>query len=124
MKAGRRMIAAGIGLALAAGLGGCGTPSGDTSTAEATVKGVVKLNGKPATEGEISFDPSNYQRQVPAKTAPIGKDGSYTITTMVGPNTIKLTGPIVKKFGILAYRQKNLTVEKGDNTFDFETTTK
>ena len=124
MMFGKRMIAGAAGLVLVAGMNGCGTPSGDTSTTEATVKGVVKLNGKPATEGEISFDASNYQRQVAPKVAPIGKDGSYTISTLVGPNTVKLGGSLLKKYEILSYRQKNMKVDRGDNTFDFETETR
>src|SRR4051794_1620116 len=52
---------------------GCGgKPSVDSSNTEATVKGVVTINGAPATGGEISFDPTNYQRKfAPLAVAPL-----------------------------------------------------
>jgi hypothetical protein len=115
------------GLVTAASLfvmGGCeeGPPSSDSSTTKATVKGVVKIAGVPATEGEITFNPANNKRQdVPTVTAPIGKDGSYTIQTLTGENNIKLGGSIVKKFPIAGRESRSLFVKSGENTFDFET---
>jgi hypothetical protein len=105
-------------------LAGCegGPPSVDTSSAKATVKGVVKIAGAPATEGEITFNPANTQRKdVAVVSAPIGKDGSYTIQTLTGENTVKLGGSIVKKFPIAGRESKPFVVKSGDNTFDFET---
>jgi hypothetical protein len=105
-------------------VGGCeeGPPSVDTSNTKATVKGVVKIAGVPATEGEITFNPANIQRKdVPAVSAPIGKDGSYTIQTLTGENNIKLGGAIVKKFPIAGRESRSFFVKSGENTFDFET---
>src|SRR5947209_1699427 len=90
---GRRYPTPGLAL-LAAGLvavGGCGHSATTSSTAEGTVTGTVTVRGKRATEGTVTFDPSNAQRKmVPARTAPIGKDGTYTITTLVGGNHVEV----------------------------------
>ena len=105
--------------------GGCGEgkPAVDTSHTEATVKGVVKINGEPATEGEISFDPANYLRKNEvARLAPIGKDGTYTIKTLTGENQIKLKGMLARKTPALQYEARMLDVKSGENTFDFEVT--
>src|SRR3954464_13032273 len=75
------------------GCGGGGTPSVSGSSQEVPVKGTVTIQGKPTTGGEIIFDPSNIKRpDAKARTAPIGKDGSYTITTLVGENTVTVSG--------------------------------
>jgi hypothetical protein len=118
-----------VGLMTAAMLGifvGCeGAPAVDTSTTEATVKGVVKVGGVPATEGEIVFDPANYKRKdVAARSAPIGKDGTYTIKTLTGENQVKLGGSIARKKPILSRVQHAYDVHPGENTFDFETSEK
>jgi len=104
-------------------LGGCGggAPAVDTSNTEATVKGVVRVGGTPATEGEIVFDPRNYKRKdASARSAPIGKDGTYTIQTLTGENQVKLGGSLARKNPILQRVQHSLDVHPGDNTFDFE----
>jgi hypothetical protein len=114
------------GLLAAASLwfsGGCdvSSKSVDSSSTEATVKGVVKVNGAPATAGEIVFDPSNSSRPDATKrTAPIGKDGSYTIKTLTGENVVTLSGSVTKKNGALAYTKRATLVNPGENTFDFE----
>jgi len=102
---------------------GCGEspPSVDSSNAEATVKGVVKIGGVPATEGEIAFDPTNFKRpNEKIRTAPIGKDGTYSIKTLTGENVIRLGGAITKKNSALEYSKKAMMVNSGENTFDFE----
>ena len=69
-----------VGLAAALFVGwGCGggAPPVDSSTAEATVQGTVTARGKPVTRGVITFDPSNIERPVGPRTAPIGKDGTH-----------------------------------------------
>ena len=105
--------------------GGCGSqPGAETSTNEVTVKGIVKLDGKPVTEGEIVFDPSNYQRQSPPKSAPIGKNGSYEVKTLAGLNTVRLGPGLLKKYPILQHRHKTFNAQDAENTFDFEADTK
>src|SRR5262249_20268360 len=44
---------------LVTGWGCSGTPPVDTSTAEATVHGVISIKGKPVTSGRVVFDPAN-----------------------------------------------------------------
>jgi len=71
---------------------GCGEPKPSVSTSrqEVTVSGTVKVYGDLATSGEISFDPSNYLRNEAPRTALIDKEGRYTITTLVGPNSVRV----------------------------------
>jgi hypothetical protein len=79
--------------AIAMAVIGCGDskPSVSTSRQPVTVSGTVKIRGKLASEGEISFDPSNYLRNEAPRTAPISKDGRYSITTLVGQNTVRVS---------------------------------
>ena len=105
------------------GAGGCGggPPSVDTSNTEATVTGVVKIAGAPATEGEISFNPANIQRKDAAtRTAPIGKDGTYTVKTLTGINEVRLGGAIARKKPILSRETRSVDVKSGGMTYDFE----
>jgi len=101
---------------------GCsGKPSVDSSNAEATVKGVVTVNGAPATEGQIVFDASNYQRKlVPLAVGPIGKDGSYSVKTLTGDNEASLQGAIVTKDKLLGYQKKRVELKEGENTFNWD----
>ena len=110
------------GLLAAGAVAGCegSPPSVDSSNTEATVKGVVKVDGAPATEGEIVFDASNYKRPDAApRTAPIGKDGTYTIKTFTGANVARLGGALTKKKTALQYTKRPVNVTSGENTFDF-----
>jgi hypothetical protein len=87
----RRHAAGWLALALWVAGGGCNTfaPGLSGSTVEATVSGIVRVRGKPVTNGEITFRSSNVNRRgAPTKNAPIGKDGRYTITTVVGENFV------------------------------------
>ncbi len=119
----RRRAFVGLSVALglwgAAGCGG-GPPSVDSSTTEATVKGVVRINGTLAKNGEITFDPTNYVRKdAAARTAPIGQDGAYTVKTLTGENVIRLSGAVTKKNGALQSTKRAMMVKPGENTFDF-----
>jgi hypothetical protein len=107
-------------LALGAGSGcGDGKPPVSALLTEATVKGKVLLDGKPVTQGNVLFDPGNYRRKmVSAREAPIGKDGTYLVKTLVGDNTITIRGPEVDRDRDLAYQQFVLRVEDGENAFD------
>lgn len=95
-------------------------PSTSSSTTEATVKGSVLIDGKPVTSGDILFDASNYQRQMPARSAPISKDGTYEIKTYLGENTIKLGGAAARRSPIVQNMKRSLDVKAGENTFNFE----
>jgi hypothetical protein len=130
------VVAIGIGLGLVCS--GCAQkPSASTSTVEATVSGVVTFDGKPITEGEVTFDPSNYQRKKEiARTAPIGADGRYTIRTLVGYNSVQVSSPQLAKNTVSAasaeggglenaamgvgYELLDCEVKAGENNFDIE----
>jgi hypothetical protein len=102
------------------GCGG-GTPAVDTSTTEATVKGVVAIRGKPVTQGTISFDPSNVKRKFePVRSAPIGKDGSYAVKTLVGANQVTFSGPAFDKDRQLQDVLLPFDVQAAENTFNVE----
>src|SRR4051794_21185477 len=73
--------------------GGGSAPAVSSSLTEATVSGTVTIKGKPATKGDVTFDPANSQRNVAARSAPIGADGTYTVTTLLGGNTVRVTSP-------------------------------
>ena len=108
-------------------LAGCGDapPSVQSSTTEATVKGVVKVDGVPAKDGEVVFDPTNYKRpSATPKKAPIGPDGSYSITTLIGENTVKIGGAVAQKYTILQQVRKSCDVQGGENTFDLDLSSK
>ena len=67
--------------------------------------GTVTIRGKPMKGGEITFDPANYQRKDAAKrTGKINDDGTYEVTTLVGHNTVLLSGPAITKEPNLGYR--------------------
>src|SRR4051812_35136641 len=102
---------------------GCGSdaPPVDTSTTEATVKGIVTIRSKPVSEGTISFDPSNMKRKSePVRNAKIGKDGSYTIKTLVGRNNVSVSTPVTDKDPVLQYNSFSFDVANGDNTYAIE----
>ncbi len=102
---------------------GCGDdkPAVDTSTTEATVKGTVKLKGKLLTRGEIAFDPSNYQRKnETARRVPIGKDGSYSVKTLVGANRVSFSVPEMARDPKLQDLSLQYDVQPGENTYDIE----
>jgi hypothetical protein len=115
------------GLMTAAALwisGGCGgdsPPSVDTSKTEATVKGVVKVAGAPATEGEVVFNPANSSRKdVAPRSAPIGKDGTYSIKTLTGGNEVRLGGAVAKKNPLLERQSRQVEVKPGESSVDLE----
>ncbi|SIN79461.1 hypothetical protein SAMN05444166_0899 [Singulisphaera sp. GP187] len=101
-------------------LSGCdqsgGAPSVSSSTEEGTVHGTVTVNGKLASGGKILFDPSNIHRKsVSAASAEIGKDGTYSVKTLIGENLIRVESPETKK-GM--FNVDSFDVKSGDNTHD------
>jgi uncharacterized Zn-binding protein involved in type VI secretion len=106
-------------LALAAVLflgAGCGSAG---QSADATVTGKVLINGKPpATEGTVLFMPAAGGAVV--REAPIGKDGTYTVTTATGANNVTLGGKLVARHARLCYQMRSCQVRSGSNTFDLD----
>lgn len=115
-------LAAAVLLVIGLDLGcGEGKPSVDTSTEEASVKGIIKFKGKPVTKGEIAFDPSNYQRKSEAaRRAKIGPDGSYTVKTLVGDNRVSFSIAEMARDPALQDYMIPFIVKTGENTFDVD----
>jgi hypothetical protein len=108
-------------------LAGCGgTPYLESSTQEATVKGTVKVRGKPIDGGDLLFNASNSNRKVETRDAPVGKDGTYTVKAYVGLNIVTLTPPKArtnaqdKAFFGVGYDEKPVDVKSGENTADLD----
>jgi len=106
-------------------LAGCGEgpPPVSSTNAEATVHGTVTYKGAPVEGGDIRFDPSNVQRRdAKTATAPIGKDGTYKVTTLQGSNMVRFSLPaeLTKQDPALATTEKPYDVPGGDSTLDIK----
>jgi hypothetical protein len=109
--------------AVALVVAGCGEdkPSVESSAQEGTVTGTVKIRGKPMKGGEITFDPTNYQRKdAKQRTGKIGDDGTYSVSTLVGHNAVRVLGPAITKEPSLGYAAQTLEVTAGSNTLDID----
>lgn len=102
---------------------GCnqGMPDVSSSTAEATVKGTVKVRGKTVAKGTVIFDPANMKRPDSAsREAPINSDGTYEIKAIVGGNSVRLAGPMLAKEPSLEYQSLPAEVQSGENQINLE----
>jgi hypothetical protein len=119
----RRHVVSWLAVSLWVAGGGCGNPFG--STEEATVKGIVRVRGKPATNGQITFRASNSNRRnAPTTNAPIGKDGSYTVKTLVGENSVTVICKelFARKNQMLVDLEDGqmVKIQAGENTLDID----
>ena len=116
----RGCVAGLAGVCLAAGCGQA--PSTSSSGEEATIKGLVTFEGKPVKKGSITFDPSNVNRRMAsATTATINGDGTYSVNSLVGRNTISFNLPgLGTSKNKLNYAQIFYEVKPGENTFNAE----
>jgi hypothetical protein len=109
---------------LAWSLVGCdsGIPPVDSTLEEATVKGTINVQGKPLSGGHVQFFAGNIARKVGPALAPIGKDGSYTIKTLVGVNLVTLQPERTRAhlYRGLEYEEKTVNVKPGENTADLD----
>ena len=119
MEPRRRWLSA-LSLVVTLACGGCVASNGASSSmAQAKVRGKVTLKGKPLTRAEIRFNPANvYRKNVPTAAATLGGDGSYEVTTLIGENTVTLSGRALGKNTQLQYTARSLDVKEGNNTFD------
>jgi hypothetical protein len=123
MKGTKRRVAglmATLALAACWGCGG-GASSATSSSEEAEVKGTVTIEGKPASKGQIQFDPTVINRKNgKIVTAPIQKDGSYALKASVGDNLIQIRVPqVFKDRGLLNYQQY-VKVQSGQNAIPID----
>ena len=121
MRVSRRWLTSTAATALSVGAWGCsgGKPSVDTSTAEAKVTGTVKVNGKPMTSGTVTLDPTNYARaNAGQRTGEIKSDGTYEVTTLVGKNQVRVSGPEITKNPGLGYANETIDVPEGGTSHD------
>jgi hypothetical protein len=106
-------------LALASGFGCDQRAPVSTSRTDAVVEGKVVIRGKTVSGGDVVFDPANYLRKdVAARRASVGKDGTYKITTLLGTNSVRYEGP-----GVVGSRElegTSLTYEVTDGTNRFD----
>jgi hypothetical protein len=114
--------------ALVLALAGCGsgTPYVEGSLEEGVVKGTVKARGTPLVGGDVLFNPANSKRMVGPRTAPIGKDGTFTVKTLVGPNIVTVTSAKFasksrrKMVSGLEYDEKTVVVNPGEQTIELD----
>ena len=121
MRVSRRWFTTAAATALSVAAWGCndGTPSVETSTAEAKVTGTVKVNGKPMTSGTVTLDTSNYRgKDGRQRTGEIKPDGTYEVTTLVGKNLVRVNGPEITKNPGLGYANETIDVPSGGMTHD------
>jgi len=104
---------------LALGLAACcGCGDGPSSSAEeASVHGIVTINGNPAAGGTITFKSANVNRHTADVAADVGDDGAYTIKALVGENLIRVTPSKKSKKGGM-YSVDVYVVKSGDNEHD------
>ncbi|WP_020467360.1 hypothetical protein [Singulisphaera acidiphila] len=105
-------------------LAGCGdgAPAVSSSTTEVTVHGTVTYKGKPVKKGMIRFDPANIaRRDAKAASASIGEDGTYTIKTLQGENSVGFELPdLAKRDFALASASFVYDAPAGDSAKDFD----
>ena len=121
MRVSRRWFTTAAATALSVAAWGCndGTPSVETSTAEAKVTGTVKVNGKPMTSGTVTLDPSNYARaNAEPRIGEIKSNGTYEVTTLVGKNAVRVAGPEITKNPGLGYANETIDVPDSGMTHD------
>ena len=107
--------------------GGCNSnPAASALTSsmeEAMLHGTVRVNGKPVNNGALSFRTAHINRpKSPTKTVEINKDGSYSVTTVVGENYVEVTCKELnsKQTRRFLGTEQLIMVKSGDNAVDIE----
>jgi hypothetical protein len=111
-------------LAICCGCGAfTGTPPVSDSLEEASVKGVVRLDGKPVNNGTVTFRCANIRRpKEPPREAPIGRDGTYTVKTLVGQNYAVVACKELRtpKYKRHIDNETTIDVQSGENTLNID----
>jgi len=100
-----------------------GAPPVSGSLEEATVKGTVRVDGKLVKNGTVGFEVANIRRPNEGmRQAPISKDGTYEIKTLVGENYVELNcrEMLTRKMRQYSGERINLIVKSGENQVDLE----
>lgn len=115
------IVLAGLLAVAVAGCDGSGAPPASSSSEQAKVTGKVTEKGKPLAKIEVRFNAANINRKsAPTVTAMTGEDGSYTITSLVGQNSVTLGGAAASKNSRIAYFSKPVELKAGENTVDID----
>lgn len=96
---------------------GCFSPSGESADLpgeEATVTGQVLIKGRKVTSGTIVFQP---QGGDPIEAA-VQPDGTYSLRTVAGMNTVTVQGDALEKAAANMPMQAPQDVQPGDNIVD------
>jgi len=123
----RRLAAGTLALAILIPASGCGSDAGapavSGSMEEATVKGVVRLRGKPMKNGRVTFRTANVNRpNAPVREAEIGAGGEYTARTLVGLNFVEIAGAelTTPRNRMFLDNEQSLIIKSGENTLDLD----
>ena len=116
----RLVIAAGL-LSLA----GCGGASDSVPADDVvTVHGVIKLRSQPVAKGLIRFESQGSGKSPQLQSAPIGLGGTYSVNTLVGPNTVTFVLPDAQRDPSLVGAMVQFEAKPGDNPFDINLPTR
>jgi len=112
---------------LVAAINGCSSnPAASALTSsveEATLKGTVRVNGKLVDNGTLSFRTAHINRpNSPTKNANINKDGTYSVTTVVGENYVEVACKEMNTREAKRFRgqEQLIMVKSGENAVDIE----
>ena len=122
MQQGGLMAACAVAVFLGGGCGGeTSATSAASSSEEAVVHGTVKVQGKLVRSGTVSFEPSQGDRSsAMPRTAPIGKDGTYSLKTLVGTNRVYVSAPAFPNEPNAQRLSLECDVRSENNTFNIE----
>jgi hypothetical protein len=112
-----------IVLATCIGCEPSGIPAVSSTLEETNVKGVVRLRGKPVSNGYLEFNASNVRRLgVDLRKVPIHPDGTYTAKTLVGENSIHVSFKelFTAKNRMFLENEFAFMAQPGENTFDID----
>ena len=121
----RKRFAMILGMTLAPLLAsGCSDgPAVTGSMEEATIKGVVKIRGKAATGGKVSFRGSNVNRpDAKVVEADIAKDGTFTAKPLIGKNFVEVSSKdlLNAKNRDLTENEQLVDIPSGEATLNIE----
>jgi hypothetical protein len=113
-----RLRRGGLVTAIGPGCGG-GVPSGNTISPQAgqmTIKGTVKIQGKLASSGTVEYKSADGT----SKSAPISKNGSYSLTAPQGAYAVTVTTPEITRKPSLGNAVLHHDVQRGENRINIE----